>query len=432
MSTLFWILAALMALLAAALVLLPLLRPAAAADAVAGDATLERKRSALKAAREAGVLEQEEYRRKLATLTGSTAAATAPAGKTLPLLLALLLPLGAFGLYYKLGEPRALDPVLRAPDLTAGAPLARPGEAPSTPAQPAADAPAPDMEQAVAGLAERMRSTPDDLRGWMLLGRAYKTMERFAPAREALANAYRLAPDDPEVLVEYAESLALASETRRIGGESLLLIERALGIQPENQRGLWLLGISAMQAGVPADAVAVWERLLPLVEDDARASLLGQIDDARAAAGMAPRVAEPAAAPPPVATASPPAVAMDTDEPGAQARLTVDVDIDPALRARMGASDVLFVYARAAEGPRMPLAIQRLPAGSLPVRVVLDDSTSMMPTLKLSLIPQVVVGARISKSGQATPQPGDFETVSEPISNRTVTPLSLRIDRVVP
>jgi len=98
----------------------------------------------------------------------------------------------------------------------------------------------------------------------------------------------------------------------------------------------------------------------------------------------------------------------------------------------MGVSDVLFVYARTAEGPRMPLAIQRLPAGSLPVRVVLDDSTSMMPTLKLSLIPQVVVGARISKSGQATPQSGDFEAVSEPVSNRSTAPLSLRIDRVVP
>jgi cytochrome c-type biogenesis protein CcmH len=80
----------------------------------------------------------------------------------------------------------------------------------------------------------------------------------------------------------------------------------------------------------------------------------------------------------------------------------------------------------------MPLAIQRLPASRLPVTVTLDDSTSMMPTMKLSLIPQVVVGARISKSGQATPQPGDFETLAGPMANTQAEPLVLTIDRVLP
>jgi cytochrome c-type biogenesis protein CcmH len=433
-TLIFWSLCAGMAVLALAFVLPPLLRGerATASEAAAPTANAQ-KRKALEQAREAGVLDAAEYRRKLAALGAQPRATQASLAPVLSL--AVLLPLAAFALYDHLGEPRALDPALRAPSNVAGARLARPGgPAPAAAAASAEDsAAAPSMDQAVAGLAERMRQSPDDLEGWLLLGRAYKTMERFEPAREALSNAFRLAPDDPEVLVEYAEAMALASSTRRIGGESLMLIQRALGIDPQNQRGLWLLGVSSMQAGVPADAVTVWERLLPLLEGDARASLLSQLDSARASAGMAPREgAETVAESAPLATAPAAVAAADEAEAADGARLVVDVDIDPTLKAQIGASDVLFVYARAAEGPRMPLAIQRLSASSLPVRVVLDDSTSMMPSLKLSTMPQVVIGARISKSGQATPQSGDFETVSAPMSNRSSAPLSLRIDRVVP
>ncbi len=435
MTFLFWILCVALVALALIFVLPPLLgRAPAPATTGAIDPA---KRKALEQARKAGVLTAAEFDRKLAEL-GATAAPRG--GRGLPIALGLLLPALAFGMYQWKGEPRALDPELRAP--TSGARLAAPGTAPATVDAESSDAAPPSMDQAVAGLAERMRTTPDDLDGWMLLGRAYKTMERFERSREALANAYRLAPENPDVLVEYAESLALSGDSKRIGGESLLLIQRALGIEPNHQRGLWLLGISSMQAGVPGEAVSIWERLLPLVEGSARDSLLQQIDGARERAGLPPRepdtVASSAPTPatataPPVAAATP---APDSPAPAADAagaaRIVVDVDIDPALKSRIGASDVLFVYARAAEGPRMPLAIQRLPASSLPVRVVLDDSTSMMPALKLSTMPQVVIGARVSKSGQATPQSGDFETVSAPMSNRTAEPQSLRIDRVVP
>ncbi len=444
MTSLFWILCAGMAAFALAFVLPPLLRKqpasdasatAAAAAAVVADNPNGKKRKALDQAREAGVLSDSEYRQKLAALAGGVA--TRRPTWTLPVVLTVLLPFAAFALYHHLGEPRALDPALRAVSATSTQRLSAPGVATDAGAgaQPtdAGDAAAPNMDQAVAGLAERMRNSPDDLDGWMLLGRAYKTMERFGPAREALANAYRLAPDDADVMVEYAEATALASESRRLGGESLMLIERAVSIQPDHQRGLWLLGISHMQAGVPADAVKVWERLLPLMEGDARASLLSQLDSARDAAGLAPRAPEVAANPTESQAAeTPPPAAAPSGDGSAPAGLIVEVDIDPALKSKIGASDVLFVYARAAEGPRMPLAIQRLSAGDLPVRVVLDDSTSMMPTMKLSLMAQVVVGARISKSGQATPQSGDLETFSSPMANSSDTPVKLRIDRVVP
>lgn len=403
-----------MLLVALGFVLLPLLRGRGV------DAALRQKRDALEQARRAGVLSDDEVQRKLTALSPDDRLARAPS-RALPAALALLIPLAAIALYRQIGEPRALDAIWQ------GAVVAAAGTR-----SPANDnsAQGPDMEQAVAGLAERLRQEPDDLEGWMLLGRAYKTTERFEPAREALANAYRLAPENADVLVEYAEALVLASESRRFEGEARELLEQAVLLQPDSQRGLWLFGIAAYQDEKYADASKVWERLLAAIPPDAEArdSLVERIADARQRAGLEPMAAAlPSATDTPAAT-TPPARGDATLGP----RLTVTVDLAPALKSKVGASDVLFVFARAASGPRMPLAIQRLPAGSLPVTVTLDDSTSMMPTMKLSTIPQIVVGARISKSGQATPQSGDFETLSGPIANTHSEPLHLIIDKIVP
>ena len=94
----------------------------------------------------------------------------------------------------------------------------------------------------------------------------------------------------------------------------------------------------------------------------------------------------------------------------------VRVDVAPELKGRIQPGDTLFVFARMPEGPRMPLAIQRRQADSLPITVTLDDSMGMLPTMKLSSSPQVVVGARISRSGNATPQSGDFQGLSAPLA----------------
>ena len=409
MTTTFSLLAAAMLAAALAFVLTPLLR-------TRGDANAS-KRRAIEQAQRAGVMSEQEAGRKLAEL-GPASVAPAPS-RAVPAVLALLIPLLAILLYRTVGEPRALDPVWR--DAVA-----------ATSPETAGTQDAPDMEQAVASFAERMKNEPGDLEGWMLLGRAYKTMERFERAREALANAYRLAPENPDVLVEYSEALVLASESRRFQGEALELLTKAVELQPDSQRGLWLMGIAAYQAENYAQAVQVWERLLASLPADAgpRAALEERIADARQRGGLgvgstgSPRTGE--ANPATTVQGEP------VESPAATPRLTVTVDIAPELKSKIGASDVLFVFARAAEGPRMPLAIQRLPAAQLPVTVTLDDSTSMMPAMKLSLIPQVVVGARISKSGQATPQPGDFETLSAPLANTHAEPIVLTIDRVVP
>jgi cytochrome c-type biogenesis protein CcmH len=417
----FWILAAAMLLAALAFVLWPL-------RGGRGDAGDRARRAALHRAHRSGALDDAELQAKLAALApASTAPSTLP--RWLAPLLALSLSVAAILLYRGIGEPRAMDPEWQ------GAMALASGQAPAPTDDGSGQG--PDMEKAVAGLAERLRAEPDDLEGWMLLGRAYKTMERFSPAREALANAFRLAPENPDVLVEYAEAQVLASDARRFEGESLQMLERALQLQPENQRGRWLMGIAHYQEGRYGEAAASWERLLAQIPADAepRAALEQRIADARQRAGGTP-AAPSAAAPPAVASTTPaattPTPAASTATPSDGPRITVEVDISPELKSQVGASDVLFVFARAAQGPRMPLAIQRLPASSLPVTVTLDDSASMMPAMKLSTMPQVVIGARVSKSGQATPQAGDFEAISDPIANSHRDTVQLRIERVLP
>ena len=418
----FWILAVLMLLVALAFLLAPLLR-------TGGGGEQRAKRVALEQARRAGALSDDEVDARLKALSTSTVP-RATGSRLLSIVVGIALPLAAVLLYRDIGEPRALDSVWQGAVAAASA---------GNPALATPDADAPDMEQAVSGLAERLRQNPEDLEGWMLLGRAYKTLERFAPASEALANAYRLAPDNPEVMVDYAEAQVLASDSRRFAGEPLALLDRALKAQPDLPRALWLRGIAHYQDNDFAAASAIWERLLAAMppEAEARGSLLERIAETRQRAGLEPlaETATAAAAAPAAAMIPSPAATPSSSPAAASAggpSLTVTVDISPELKARIAPSDVLFVFARAAEGPRMPLAIQRLPAGSLPVTVTLDDSTSMMPALKLSTMPQVVVGARVSKSGQATPQPGDFEALSAPIANTHAAPIALTIDKVVP
>lgn len=392
----FWILAALMTALALALVLRPLVRAGAATDP---------RLEALEAAHRTGVLDAEEYARKRAQIGAGPAPATPAPARGLSLLLALLLPLGAFGLYRQIGDTRALDPTLMA---AAAVATGAGADGAGAPAQ------GPDMEQAIAGLAAKMAQNPDDLDGWLLLGRAYKQLERFAEARDALAKAIALAPDEPEVMVEYGEALAMAAPDRRIAGESRALLEKALAANPQHQRALWLLGISDAQAGDAAGAVRRWETLLPLLPPDSEVakSVAEQIAQAKGESGLAPAAGASAAT-----AATAPAVPAAATAPAAEGpKLVVRVDIAPELKGRVQPGDTLFVFARLPEGPRMPLAIQRRQADSLPLTITLDDSMGMLPTMKLSSAPQVVVGARISRSGNATPQSGDFQGLSPPLA----------------
>ena len=298
---------------------------------------------------------------------------------------ALVLPLAAVLLYWQIGNPIGLDPARVV--------------APQT------------IDQAVDALALQMRMKPDNIDGWMLLGASRKEQQRYHDASDAYAQALRLAPNDPAVMVALAEAMTLDARDHRIQGDALKLLQQAQRIDPRNQRALWFLGIAAYQQEHYAEAAATWEPLLAIVPESTRPALRKQIDDARAHAGMPPL---PAAAP---GMAGP-------------ALLTARVDIAPALRAKLASNDMLFVYARVPNGPPMPLAVKRVPAKNFPITIALADADGPMPTMRLSQQTTVDVQARVSHSGDALPQSGDFEAAPLAAKVGTKDAILLTIDRV--
>ena len=391
----FWILATLLIALAALFVLLPLFK-----SELSDPAAIQRR--ALRDARHAGVLSETELAARSAELPAVSVSPRAPLWLGAGLL--LVLSAGALLGYQHFGSPAALDAAsqLASPDANGQPPMS--------------------MAEAMSALEARLAQNPEDLEGWMLLGRSYRSEERFADALRAFNEAQRLAPDHPDVLVDLAEAQALNAPQRAFPETALALLHRAIALQPAHQRAHWLLGIADMQAGHPGDAAARWETLLALLPADAeaRSSLIEQINSARQSAHL-----------PALADTAPTAPVADATATATR-QIRIRVSLDPALMSRAQPDASVFVFARAAEGPRMPVAVERLSVAQLPAEVVLDDADSAMPSMKLSQLNQVVVGARVSASGNAIPQPGDLEVLSPAFAlTQQGSELVLQINRVV-
>jgi cytochrome c-type biogenesis protein CcmH len=311
------------------------------------------------------------------------------------LLLGVAVPVLVLGLYVSIGNPAALSPQAQA---TRGEPTPQ------------------EVEAMVAKLAERMDKQPPgnvaDTEGWIMLGRSYAVMQRYPEASRAFARALQLMPGDAQILVDQADVLAM-QQGGNLQGEPLRLIEQALQNDPSNLKALALAGTAAFDRKDYGGAVGYWGRAragAPKDSEFAR-SLDQSIADARAAGGGTS------------ASAAAPAAAAKS--------ISGRVSVAPALAARVAPGDTLFVFARAAEGPRMPLAILKRSAAELPLNFTLDDSMAMSPELKLSGFANVVVSARISKSGDAMPQSGDLEGQSAPLAEHS-SGIELKIDRVRP
>lgn len=306
------------------------------------------------------------------------------------LAVAFVLPLGAAGLYLLLGTPATLNGVEKQPE------------------QPLS------IDQAVAELRAHLAEQPKDLQGWLLLAQTYGAMRRPNEARDAYDRALQLEPDNTAAMVGWAESDSIARQDHRIEGRALELLERVVQREPDNQRGLWLLGISQFQHDRYAEAAATWRRLQPLLEPGSTVAkaVTEQIAIAETRAGGA-------------------SVSRETPSTESPA-LRVQVALAPSLKDRLRAGDTLFVYARAEQGPPMPLAVAKLDAAALPASVTLTDAMGMTPQLKLSAAKRVFVGARISRSGQAIAQPGDLEGDAGVVGVDTTAPVRIEIDKVHP
>lgn len=393
-----------------------------------GDEFAQRRR-ALAQAHAAGVIDEAELARKQAELDAQAGAAATtvapPRSLVMPIALAVALPILAFALYRLVGTPTALTPIK---------PVAQTAIAGADPHQAASGADAPEMEKAITELAARLQTSPEDVDGWLLLARAYKATQRYAESFEAMTTALALRPDSSEVQLEHAESEALAAPDRRFTERGRAVLTNALATDASNQRALWLSGIDAVQREVYVDAIRHWQALEAQLDpaSDIAQSVRDQIARARQAGGLDGENTSPALASEDVAPAAEEPASATSISGAPTNAVTVNVDISPALRSRLGEGDTLFVFARAAVGPKMPLAIQKRSASMLPLTLTLDDSMGMMPSMKLSSADTLVFGARVSSRGDATPAPGDLQVLSAPIVRASIdAPVQLTIDEVV-
>lgn len=268
-------------------------------------------------------------------------------------------------------------------------------------------------------LATRLKEKPDDVEGWTMLARSYSVLGRITEALPAYRHALELSPQDAGLMADYADALASARGGEQTD-ESRALIDRALAIDPNQPKALALAGTIAFERGDFAGAVSRWQKIADALPPDSEfhRQVMENIDEARRRGGLA-------GSPSSSSTSSPPS----SSSSGAEA-LSGVVSLDPALASRTSPTDTVFVLARP-EGARMPLAVFRATVKDLPLRFRLDDSMAMTPTMKISDRKQVVVAARVSKSGNAITQPGDFAVESAPVAPGT-TGMSLVISNVVP
>jgi len=343
-----------------------------------------------------------------------------PAG----LALTFAVPAAALWLYTAVGTPEAID--------------IRP-----TPHPAAANASdLGDMDEMIGGLRDRLTESQEDFDGWMLLARTLKTVQRYPEALEALQVALRIRPDDPQVMVELAEARIFVSPDGRIDPDSVFLLERALELNPEQQKGLWLMGIASAQAGDLAFAISYWESLLALLEPGSQVaqSVQQQIHEAQARLGMEPTSMPAATAQADAQPATPPAAqepapgpaAQPAGDAGAWAGTMVRISASDAAQAAMPPNALMFVVIRSAAvavGP--PLGVRRIIGPQLPLEITVTDADSMIAERRISLESEIQLQARISLSGKPGAASGDWQSAPVKVSLDSGEPVELVIDQQV-
>lgn len=279
----------------------------------------------------------------------------------------------------------------------------------------------PDFSSVLENLTTRLNNQPDDIEGWLILGRTYAMMQRFNEAKGAYEKALALAPEDAGVITDYADIVAMTNNGSLIG-KPLELIDKALRLDPQNPKALALAGTAEFERRRYKDAAAYWERLLALVpptESELVESVRNSIAEAKSlASGKGSTVArapdQPSGSqiPPPAENRPGSAAAAGAATSGT---LSGKATLSPTLAGKVSPNDSVYVFARAKTGPRAPLATLRLQVKDLPANFSLNDSMARSG-VQLSTFPdEVIVGARISKSGSPMPQSGDLQGLSQPV-----------------
>lgn len=322
--------------------------------------------------------------------------------------------------------------------------IALAASAPAGKAQPA------EVQAMVGKLEARMAAQPDDAAGWALLGRSYFVMQRYEDSAKAYgkANALTLSPVNPEWLTDEGEALTMARD-RDLLGRPAQLFEAALDVAPDYGKALWYGGLAAAQGKDYGKARGRFEALLKQeLPEEVRVAVLGRLEELSALSESARTSPSPSEAgrgageraahfadketitegsTGPLPKPLPPKAGE-----GGKVRLTLNLSLKPGLAGKVPADAVLFVFAKAAQGPPMPLAVQRIPGATLPLTVSLDDSMGMTPALRLSQFERWVVTARLSKSGSAQASSGDVQGQISLSKAEAGQPQALELDQVLP
>jgi cytochrome c-type biogenesis protein CcmH len=400
---LFWLICSVLLLMAVIFVLYPLLHKTSKNNTVLRDAAnleiLRNQASELEADLHNNLLTNEAFEQgkrelhvRLIEEVNPDDHVVAPrySAHKLAVVLLILIPLTSVLLYQKIGTPQALLPQ---PTQDTGGVLS--------------------SEASLMALEAKLAKEPEDAKGWMILAQSYTQLERYADAVRAFQYLVKLVPDESEIWTNYADALAMKNNQSLLG-QPTEFINRALQLDPNNTTALALIGSSDMERGDYAAAIKHWQKLVNLLPPDYPQIQMIHDGIKQAQAFLAKgnksnSVSEPAT----------PVVAISGK-----------VVLSAQLMSKTSPEDVVYILARAASGPKMPLAVLRRQVKDLPMDFTLDDSMAMQPQLKLSSFDQVVVVARVSKSGSPMSQAGDLEGTAG-IVKPGATGLNIKIDQLV-
>jgi len=270
----------------------------------------------------------------------------------------------------------------------------------------------PSLDVMLARLEQKLIDQPDNLDSWMMAGRSYMSLKRYADAKRVLQKAYALASDNPAVMLRYADAITM-SRGGSISGEAFALIKKALVKEPHNIMGLWMAGLAYEEQADYKKAITYWQKLEPLLTENPES--LAKVRDLIAQGEF--RLGG--------------AVETVEKQKLAPASIKVTIQLAPELKASVNENDTVFIFARAAEGPPMPLAVIRKQVKDLPLTVRLDDSIAMMSSMKISNFPQISINARISRSGQAALSRGDLKALPVLTNSDSRVAVELVIDQIV-
>ncbi len=284
----------------------------------------------------------------------------------------------------------------------------------------------------VSQLSARLEKDPSDVQGWAMLGRSYYALSRYGDAVAAFSKAVSIVDNDAQLLTDYADAMAMSSGEQTLEGRPMQLIMRALNLDPQNQKALWLAGTAAYERADFENALIYWKRILAMLPPDSQTArtMAGNIAETEQLMLAQRNNANGGAGAPSADTTSQGAI-PGTGEPTAGATVSGVVTLSQSLAAEVLPTDTIYIFARAMQGPRMPLAILRTEAGKMPIEFTLDDSMAMDASMNLSSASEVMVMARISRSGNATPQSGDMQGGIQNVKIGTAG-IEIVIDEVIP